>query len=315
MIKNRNIDPGAFIDPTKIAMFGCGEVYHVCRAADTSIKNWLNQRVPGDHLFFAATSGADIAINKALSACVEGRNDYVVIWPSNSDYDLTAVITLNKKCVNLVAPGGFTYERGAGNAVRIHQNTAATAVFAVSDANVQIAGFYVKNYAGIAAITLAATSYAPNINHNTFVISLTTSNAAIIAGTGDAGGWGKIEKNLFLSYAGTSQTIAKVIDIGASATCAQVLNNDFVFGDSNTITVAVYNDAVKGLTAYNNFSSSGGDATLTNAIYINAKGAAIKNMVAAASGCGLSGGTAGASFCQNFDGRSTSGTDIWNLEA
>lgn len=257
----------------------------------------------------------------AVSKMVEDRNDYVIVMPANSTYYIDAALALDKKSMHLVCPAGLGYDIGATNAARIQQITAATACFAVSDASVEVAGFYIKQYADVAAITLAATSYAPNIHHNTFPLIWSSSPVASIVGTGDAGAWGKIERNWFVSQAGGAVTAAiAAIDIKANATAAQCNHNMVTIGDTNIATVGISNAAVKGNTNFNIFSECGGNGvsdggTITNCISIHASGCAIGNRCAVASGEFATGGTAAHSFCDNLDGRSTSGTDIWNLEA
>lgn len=299
MIRDRNVASNASIFPGKIAGMGIGEVFYVCKNTDANDKlnyGWLSARVPGDRLF--------TTIAAALAETQECRNDYVIVWPSNADYDITAALVMDKKSVHLICPAGFGNERGSTNAVRIHQTTAATAVIAVSDASIEIAGFYLKNYQNVSHITLAATSYAPNIHHNTFTMNTSsTTSEPCIACSGDAGGWGTVaEYNWFCSYAGNDTTIASVITVGASATCARVCHNDFSFGDGITVTVGINNQAVKGTTNYNNFSAAGGDSTITHAISVHTQGSAIGNRV-----CGtvdgevMTGGTVDYSFCDNMN--------------
>jgi hypothetical protein len=228
---------------------------------------------------------------------------------------------MNKKAVHLICPAGMGYDIGATNAARIQQ-IGAYAVVAVTDAAVEIAGFYFKNLTGYSAITLGTgTAYAPNIHHNTFAIQAIASFVGSIIGTGDAGGWGKIERNWFVSQGGGAQTCAAgIVQIAAAATACQVNHNQIPIGDTQIATIGIANGAVKGSTNYNLFSECGGSGvsdggTITNCISIHASGCAIGNRCAVASGAFATGGTAAHSFSDNLDGRSTAGTDIWNLEA
>ena len=305
MIKNRNIANDAFISPTKVAGFGAlgmGEVFYVVRAADVALKNWLAERVPKDHLFEADATNAATAINAALTATVECRNDYVILMPSNSDWDITEVITLNKKCVHLICPAGMGYLRGATNACRIHQNTAATAIFAISDASIEVAGFYLKPYIGVGHITIAATSYALNIHHNFFTLQTTTSNGAAITCSGDGGAWGYVAHHcLFESMGGDDQTTAAMITVGASATGARVDYNDFFIGDGNTYTVVVNNAATKGSVNYNNFMVAGSDGTMTHCIAIGSYGSAIGNRACVGDGAIITGGVNNVTNSDNMN--------------
>lgn len=300
-IRNKNIANDAFIMPHKLAGGGAiaapGEIFYVCEnttSGEKTVYSWLAARVPSENL---KTNIAD-----ALSATVECRNDYVLVMPSDSDYDITAALTMNKKCVHLIGVGGFGYDRGSTNAVRIEQTTAATAVIAISDAAIEVAGFYLKPYIGVSHITLAATSYAPNIHHNSFMLKWTTSNEGCIVGTGDAGAWGSVaERNWFVSQAGNDQTCAAVIDIGASATSARVNYNDFMIGDGNTATVVVKNLATKGTVNFNNFQLAAGDGTITHAIQVGAWGSAIGNRACVQDGAIMTGGTVDISFVDNYN--------------
>lgn len=309
MIKDRNIANDAFISPTKIASFGAagiGETFYVVRSADTALLHWLQSRVPADHLFEASTGSADVAINAALNECLENRNDYVIVMPSNSDYDMTSVISCSKKCVHLVAPAGLGYSRGATNAVRLEQLTAATSVFAVSDSSVEIAGFYAKPYAssgtGASHVTVAATSYALNIHHNHFVLKTGATNAASVACTGDGGAWGQVvHHNLFESQAGDDRTTAAMITVGGPATAARVDYNDFFIGDGNTYTVVIQNLATKGSVNYNDFMAAGSDATMTHCIQIGSYGCAIGNRGAVGDGAIITGGAADITNIDNMN--------------
>lgn len=298
---------------------GIGNVYNVCQTTNTVVYADLVLRYGGQTYENDGSVLLHSTIESALAATVECRNDYVVVWPQDSDYDITAALALNKKAVHLICPAGMGYDIGCNNAVRIDQTTAGIAVMAISDAAIEVAGFYLKPYIGREHFTLAAASYAVNIHHNYLPLKWTSTNYAAIAGTGDAGAWGKIERNCFVSQAGDDKTCAAIVDIQSSATATEVSHNQFTIGDGNTATLCISNAAVKGNTNFNVFSTSGGTGVadggiITNAIYIHASGCAIGNRGAVGSGELLSGGTAAHSFCDNLDGRSTAGTDIWNLE-
>ncbi len=283
---------------------GVGNVYQVIKTTEAFYGDFERNR---NTIYSDGSSAIQTTIQAALDVCVECRNDYVIVYPSDSDYDLTAALTMSKKGVHLVCPAGFGYERGATNACRIEQTTTALAIIAVSDSAVEIAGLYLKPYLGQSHITLAATSYGLNIHHNTFMLKWTTSNSAAIAGTDDAGAWGSIERNWFVSQAGNSQTCAAVISIGSSATAARVCHNEITIGDGNTATVGILNQAVKGVTSFNIFSQSGGSGvsdggTITKCISIHGSGAAIGNIGAVSTGNMLTGGTTLNSYAENYGG-------------
>jgi len=302
------------------APFGAGKVFHVCQVA-TDTYDYLSKILVPDsdgvprlygHSSTASAVTSD-GIAAAVAQTVEGRNDYIVVWPADSTYYIDAAVALNKKSVHVVCPAGMGYDIGSTNAARIQQITASTACFAVSDSAVEISGFYIKNINGASAITLAATSYAVNIHHNTFPLIWTSSAIGSIIGTGDAGAWGKIERNWFVSQSGGAQTCAAgVIQIQASATACQVNHNQITIGDTQTATIGISNAAVKGHTDFNIFSESGGSGvpdggTITSCVSIHASGCAIGNRCAVAAGQALTGGTAAHSFVDNMDGATGAG--------
>ncbi|KKN42612.1 hypothetical protein LCGC14_0711620 [marine sediment metagenome] len=287
-----------------INSLGIGNVYHVVKSTESFYGDFDKNRKTR---YSDGSQNLHTTIQAALDATVECRNDYVVVYPSNSDYDITAALTMSKKSVHLVCPAGLGYEIGANNSCRIEQTTAATAIIAVSDAAVEIAGFYLKPYIGIAHITFAATSYAPNVHHNYIPLKWTSSNAAAFAGSGDACAWGNIEKNYFISQSGNSQTCAAIITIGASATGANVSYNQFTIGDGNTATICISNGAVKGNTNFNIFSEAGGSGavnggTITKCYTIHVSGCAIGNRGAVSTGKMGSGGTTLKSYSENYGG-------------
>lgn len=295
--------------------FGVGNVYYVIKTNESYYGNFTADHggtyPDGSEIVYGATAAtSQVAIQAAITACVEGRNDYVVVMPSDSDYDLTDVITVNKKCVHVVCPAGFGYERGATNACRLHQTTDAKAIFAVTDASVEIAGFYFKNYQNHSAITMATGAYAPNIHNNTFVISMTSTTAEpLIACTGDAPAWGGIERNWFISQAGDDGTIAIVVDIPGPATGARCNYNDFMMGDGNTATVAISMGATKGSANFNTFASAGNDGGYTHCISLGTWATAIGNRGTVADSILITGGTASYSLSDNMNGASGGAID------
>lgn len=280
---------------------GVGNVYYVIKTTE-AFYNDLSARLA--HVYEDGSQAVHTTIQSALDATVECRNDYVIVWPSNADYDITAALTMSKKSVHLIAPAGLGNDRGATAAARIEQLTDSTAIIAVSDASVEIAGFYFKNYYGESAITLAATSYSPNIHHNSFMMAWESGGANLpsIAGTGDAGAWGSIERNWFISQKGDDQTCPVIVQIASPATGARVNYNDFMLGDGNTATVGISNAATKGSVNYNTFAQAANDATWTHCIAIGAWGSAIGNRGTVADSILVVGGGADKSFSDNMNG-------------
>jgi len=282
------------------AAMGIGNVYRVIKSTESYYAQFLEdyQGEYSDGSLVVHTT-----IQSALDATVECRNDYVIVQPANADYDITAVLTMSKKCVHLICPAGLGNKVGATNACRIHQTTAATPIIAVTDASIEIAGFYFKNYVNVQAITLSADAYSPNIHNNSFAMTFSSTTALpIIDGTSSGGGWGSIESNWFMSYSGASCTIAKIVDIEAQATCAKVSYNEFMVGDLNTITVGIYMDAVKGSADYNMFKKCGANGTWTHCIFLNPTANAIGNRGTVADSVLVTGGAADQSFSDNMNG-------------
>jgi len=308
---------------------GVGNIYFVANSTSSSYAELARRlsskrHTDGSLIFHPHTATASTVttngLKSALACTVEDRNDYVIVMPSNGTYYIDEALAMNKKAVHLVCPAGFGYEIGATNAARIQQ-IGAYAIIAVTDAAVEIAGLYLKNMDGYSAITLGTgTAYAPNIHHNTFPLIWTASAIGSIIGAGDAGAWGKIERNWFISQSGGAQTCAAgIIQIQAAATGAQVNHNQIDIGDTQIATIAISNAAVKGSTSFNIFSECGGDGvatnggTITKCISMNASGSAIGNRAAVGTGQMFSGGTASHSFADNMDG--VTGGETANIEA
>jgi hypothetical protein len=159
---------------------GIGNVYYVVNTNSTTTYTDLKKRFGGERyedgsaiLYPHTATASTVTLNglkNALAATVEDRNDYVVVMGSNSTYYIDEALALNKKNVHIICPAGMGYDRGATNAARIQQITASTAIFAVSDASVEIAGFYLKNINSTAAITLASTAWLTHAEKLKFTI-------------------------------------------------------------------------------------------------------------------------------------------------
>jgi len=104
MIKNRNIDPGAAIDISKVQGMGLdgpfmGEVHYVAKSG-TQARTWLDGRVPGDHLHKT--------LDAALAATVASRGDTIFVTPYHTETITGAGgITLDKAGVSIVGLGNY----------------------------------------------------------------------------------------------------------------------------------------------------------------------------------------------------------------
>jgi len=80
MIKDRNIDPGANIQLSKIAGLGlgpiAGETFYVAKDG-IQARTWLDGRVPGDHLF--------LTIDAAINKCVAERGDVIIVAAGHTE--------------------------------------------------------------------------------------------------------------------------------------------------------------------------------------------------------------------------------------
>jgi len=110
---------------------GFGNVYYVCQSTNTLpyadlVKKYGGRQYDDDSYILHTT------IQSALDATVANRNDYVIVVPDPSDYDITAALTMSKARTHLICPAGLGYNGMPPNMVRIHQNTASTAWITVS---------------------------------------------------------------------------------------------------------------------------------------------------------------------------------------
>ena len=323
-----NINSGYGAVAAHGGLMGPGKTFYVVNAADSAVANYLLQIFPPDpdgvdRVYVATSATADTAIQAALDACLANRNDYVVVMPSGTNYSITVTLQMTKKGVHLICPTGMSNSGfPIGNTARLKSSVAATPVINITAEACEVAGFYIKNYTAVEAITLATTVSGQNIHHNAFMMVWSGSPAPIISGVGAGGAWGSIERNWFISETGTSITSAiAAISILAGATGCRVCHNEVTIGDGNTASVAISNLAVKGHTDFNIFSESGGSGaapsggTITKCVAISTMGCAIENRGAVATSGLLTGGTTGHSFVGNLAGTVTAGTDHWNPEA
>jgi hypothetical protein len=309
---------------------GVGNVYYVIKTTAAYYSQFVDEysvdyfdgsnSICPDAGNLADTSAGSLlntGIQDALNKCVANRNDYVIVMPSQDDYNIGAALTLSKKAVHLICPAGLGNDVGATNATRIHQCTAATPVMTISDASVEVAGFYLKNYTKITAVEFAQNAYAPNFHNNTLSMTYdgTTGEPLIdneVTGNtiNDGGSWGSIERNWLVSNT-TATSIACLVNIHASATSCRVKYNEITIGDGCTCAVGISNQAVKGATDYNVLHSGGGASggAYTHCISIGASGSAFGNRGAGADSVIVTGGTANLSFSDNINSASGGAID------
>ncbi|MFH2142445.1 MAG: hypothetical protein ABIJ97_08495 [Bacteroidota bacterium] len=291
-----------------------GKIFFVCHADDTFTADIMNEfPVDSDGVprVYVTTSGADtdqLAIQAALDACVASRNDYVIVMPSNNDYDLGAQLTMSKRDVHLIG-GDFLFNKlevGSNSATKIDM-TAADHAILLTGGNCEIAGFYIKNYVNKFAVQITGNvcDYA-HIHHNSFLHKgSSTSGVAAVSSATAGSSFITVEKNQF-SGCISNITYASVVDIASSCTWATVRGNNFIYGDGNTLTKVINCLSYKGQVIDNeiNFSNGGGGATstCTNAITIGGGTASGNYMsVVNTTTTDLAGGGS-YSFVENYNG-------------
>ena len=132
MIKDRNIDPGANIQLSKIAGLGLGpitgETFYVAKKGIQS-RTWLDGRVPGDHLF--------LTIDAAINKCVAERGDVIIVAPGHTE-DVVAAAGIDVDVANVSIIGlGNGDDRPT-----INFTTATTADIDIDAANILIENIY-----------------------------------------------------------------------------------------------------------------------------------------------------------------------------
>jgi hypothetical protein len=296
--------------------FGVGNVYYVIQSTNDAYTTFVDE-YQGTYSDGSAIVYTTIAA--ALAVTVAERNDYVIVMPDNADYDITATLTMDKKCVHLICPAGLGYDVGANNSVRLHMATADTPIITLASgsASCEIAGFYFKNTASTAAAgaTIYAESgggYCSNIHNNHFAMVVSGgTNSPSIAQANDGLLYSTIHRNRFITTTGASATIAAVILVQGPATGVTVNSNDFVISNTCTATTVIDNEAVMGSIKFNTATACGaqaggaGEGQITNAFAVATSGSCIGNMGAVKTATLISGGTASQSFCFNWDGITT----------
>jgi hypothetical protein len=311
MLENQLSRYGAI---TRMLPATLGKVFFVVHGEDAWAGDLLNEfpvDKDGVPRVYVTTTSADtdnLAIQAALDACVAGRNDYVLVLPSNNDYDLAATLTMNKRDVHLI---GMDYlsnkqETGSNSATKLHQ-TGNYDLITLSGGNCEVAGFYVKNYVEKAAIKVTgAVADCTHIHHNHFGLYATAgSGVATIDMSASSSSFQLIERNTFASVV-SNLTFAEIINISSSNTWAKVVKNNFMIGDGNTITCVIYNASYKGEVIDNDICAANGGggatSTITNCITIGG-GTAIGNRMAVVNTTttDLNGGGS-YSFVENYNG-------------
>jgi len=306
MIKNRNIAIDAAIDPSKIVNLGMGEVFYVAERGSAA-HQWLDKRVPSDHLFDHVSTSSAVTVNglkNAVAACSSGRNDYVVVMPSTSTYYIDELLSLSKVGMHLIGASNNATDYGSKNNIRIQQIGSALAIMEITAGGIEVAGLYLKNISTYAHITVPTTStvsaWGLNIHHNTFVSRSSTTSLPMLDCNGDGAAYSEISYNWFQSQVTGGSFTAGVIDVEAAAAKTTVAHNLIQAAD-NTYAYGIRNKSAHSLVAYNVITEDLG--TVEVAISVAAGCSIIGNRCAVATDHFSDGSaTTGVGYADNMDG-------------
>lgn len=299
---------------TKMLPATLGKIFFVAHGDDAWSIDLLNEfpndpdGVPRVYLTTPSADTDDLAIQAALDACVAGRNDYVIVMPSNNDYDLSTKLTMSKRGVHLIGLDFLSnkQEVGSNSATKLHMTADDDAIL-LSGGNCEFAGFYCKNYNNQSFVMMSgAVADCTHIHHNHFGLYATTTNGVpSIDAASSSSSFLCFERNTFASVV-SDLTFSSVISIGSSNTWAKVMHNNFMIGDGNTVTSVIYNLSYKGQVNDNDIMAANGGggatSTITNCITIGGGCATRNNMaVVNTTTTDLSGGGS-YSFINNYNG-------------
>ena len=219
-----------------------GNVYYVCQTANSVVYQDMLLKFGGEVYENDGSAILHTTIQSALDATVANREDYVFVCTDSSDYDITAALTMTKKGVHLIAPGGLSHNGGIpGNAVRIHQNTASTECLTITADCVEVAGFFFKGAADSDIINLSGTRWHNYIHHN-FIGGTTTEGAAIyqIGGTGAVNQCTISDNYIMAGYSpgGSDVTISGCIGFTSNSSNRNLIARNIICTGQRTIVTA-----------------------------------------------------------------------------
>ena len=327
---------GAKIQPSSVlGVYTTGNVYYVIKETETFYSQFVSDFActysdgstaicpdAGTVGTTEALATLNTGIQDALDKCVANRNDYVVILPSATDYDIGAPLAMDDRAVHLICPAGLGYTIGANNSARMHQ-MGDHAIIGLSAGNCEIAGLYFKNYVKEYVIDADTygTCYAENIHNNYFSMIGTDSSSdglpmigsSLLTNQRDAYAYGRIERNMFQTVTGNSVTLAKVVDVDEFAVGCDIAHNSFMAKSGWIFTKAINNLSTGGFVYDNYFGESGGASaaageTITKCITVGVTGNVINNKGAVGTGQMLTGGTTLHSYCKNHSAFGTATT-------
>lgn len=295
-----------------LTMAGAGNVYYVMQSTNTLYPAFSASH-GGQHDDGSSIVHTDI--QSALDATVANRNDYVIVMPDGSDYDITDTLTMSKNRVHLICPPGLNSHGIPANYARIHQTTAATAIITVTADAVEIAGFFFKHMTDSNGIVLSGTRWCPIIHDNFFAMACADTGTAAygVGGTG-AISHASIYGNYFCNYSpglmtGTNNAIASFIGITSNSSTRGLIRGNIInTGANTTVGAGIIFAGVDGFVLenylYENIGGGGVDAgVLTLGISTGAQCLVSNNVLTlGTANNSMSGGTADRSY-------------VWNLSA
>lgn len=287
--------------------FGVGNVYQVVQASNTSVYNYVQENFAGQYA--DGSQAVHTSITSALAATVAERNDYVIVWPDDTDYDEGATLTMNKACVHLICPAGLGMERGCARGATIDPSSAATAI-TITGRGVEVAGFWIRGYAEQLVVSAGGTGCW--VHHNDIAIASTSSSGTAGAGVTIGAAGVRVENNFIFTNAGTSATVTHGILASAGTTRTIVRNNDIMVSNGCTMTVGIQtggNDVMclvdGNILGECAAGGSTGAGTLTAGINVGTASFATNNRIGLATqNNAITGGTADQSFVSNYEASS-----------
>ncbi len=303
MVKNRNIDKNAGIDPFKINGFGFGEARYVVRT-NSNAHVLLAPRVSSELLYLCDGTADEVEINQAISDSKGGTNSYVYVFPGA--YALAAAITCaGRSSTHLVGVNNLGMDVGCVGAAALTQGGSCQAV--IMEAYGELTGFQIINKAGYAAVTMADGKWRANVHNNYFhMVQGTACNIIDCAGSGMTAG--NISHNRFMTWVGGAITSAISI---YGATAATITDN-WINNYSGTMDVGITCGAAAQVILKDNIiGDCAGAGTITVGIALGSTGnIPVGNRFQMETGSAFSGGTANRSFVDNRDAYAGGATPI-----
>lgn len=293
---------------------GVGNIYYVMQTAQTAIYPQFEADYQGTY----GDSSAIVhnTIQSALDATVAERNDYVIVYPDAGDYDITAALTMTKRNVHLICPGGLGGYGFPTNAARIHQTTDDLACITVTADCVEIAGFFFKGDEGGNIIDLSGTRWHTVIHDNYFGIAATASSDNFGIYADGACSHFSIYGNNFTNYSpgamsGTDNDVSAFISIAVNSSTRGLIRDNIMHTGGNTAVATAINAGGYGTFIIGNYiwedlafgATEAG--TLTVGINTSADCMVADNRIGIVTAANaVVGGTADSSYVENYEGSS-----------